>query len=109
MMVRNLDFKGVAILPLKTNTKLVVDPHTVLPFAISLQCLQAVCRNRCQVAKLLRTVDLNQTSKSDGRDILETLDAALVKDRFRVGVVKRPDQTNIVLRFALDERASDVS
>ncbi len=102
MIIRDLHIEGIPILPPETDPILVVDPHAELSLAVSLQRLQPVGRNRGKITKLRRAIDLNQFSKRDRRDLLEPADTALLEDRLRVRIVKGPDQTSIVLRFALD-------
>jgi hypothetical protein len=92
----------MSLFPTKANSILIVYANAVLPHSISLQTLESVCRRGSEVTKFFRIVDLNQSAKSNRSNLLEPPDAALLEDRFRVPIVERTDQTNIILRFTLD-------
>lgn len=51
MAVHDFDANGIAIHPNKTDSPLIVDPNTVLFFAVSTQCLQSVRRWHAQVVQ----------------------------------------------------------
>jgi hypothetical protein len=101
VVIGDLDVKSVSLFPTKANSILIVYANAVLTRSISLQTLKTVCRRRSEVTKFFRIVDLNQSAKSNRSNLLEPPHAALLEDRFRVPVVERTDQTNIILRFAL--------
>jgi len=86
MVISNLDIEGIAVLPAETNPVLVIDSDAVLSGTISLQGLQTVRRRRCQIAKLLRAIDLNQAAYYDRGDLLETPDAATLYAERESGV-----------------------
>jgi len=48
--VGNLDFVGVAFLPSKADSPLVVYPHAVLTLAVAFQCFEAITRNVGQIS-----------------------------------------------------------
>jgi len=49
MIVNNLDLIGVAGVPAKTNSPLIIDPNTVLAPAISVELLKAIAGRNPQV------------------------------------------------------------
>lgn len=53
MIVDDLNVIGIAVLPAKTDSPLVIDANTVLAGTISLELLQTVPRWDAQVVKLL--------------------------------------------------------
>jgi hypothetical protein len=57
MIVNNLDLVGVAGLPAKTNTPLIVDPNTVLALSISAEFFQTISRRDTQVVERFRGVE----------------------------------------------------
>jgi hypothetical protein len=100
VVVSDLNVKRVTLFPSKTDPILIVDSDAVLSGTITLQHLEAVRRRRCEVSKLLRAIDLYQSPERYGSDRLKSLHAALVENRLRIFIVKRSDQTNIILRIA---------
>ena len=42
MIVRDLDFVGVASVPAETDSPLIVDPDTVLPFPVTVELFESV-------------------------------------------------------------------
>jgi hypothetical protein len=62
VVVRDFDFVGIAILPLKTNSILLVDANTVLPAPVTNQSFQAVARRDRQLPQLPNAVELGQLS-----------------------------------------------
>ena len=57
MIVNNLDLVGVAGLPAKTNTPLIVDPNTVLALSISAELLKTITRRNAQVVQRFRSIE----------------------------------------------------
>jgi len=103
MVVGDLDVVSVAGFPAETNSVLVVYADAEMAGPIAPQPLQSIRRRRREVTKLVRAVDLSQAAEGYAGNLLESPDAALMIDRFRVAVVKRTNQTIIILRFALYE------
>jgi len=103
VIISDLNIKRIACVPSKANPILIVDSDAVLSRAISLQCLQAIRGRRRQVSKFFGAVDLNQFPKRDGRNGLKSPYAALPEEnRFRIAILKRSDQTTIILRETLN-------
>jgi hypothetical protein len=102
MIIGDPNIESITLSPSKTDSELIVYSDTVLSGTISLQRLEAICRRRRKVTKLLRVVDLNQSPERDGSDGLEAPYAALLEDRLRIPVAKRADQTYIILWIAFN-------
>jgi hypothetical protein len=59
MVVCDLNFVGIAILPTETDAKLIVDSNAVLPFAATTQSFQSIARRNRQFGAVLDLVDLS--------------------------------------------------
>ena len=57
VIIDNLDIKRVLTIPSETNPILIIDPNTVLTFAISLQGLKPISRGLSQIVDGLRKTD----------------------------------------------------
>src|SRR5438045_9140077 len=79
MIIGDLDIEGVAVLPPKADTILIVNSDAVLSHAISLQRLQTVRRRRRKITELLSVVDLNQTAQRNRGDLLKAFDPQPLK------------------------------
>jgi hypothetical protein len=62
VIVHDLDFVNVALSPHEAETPLVVNPNAILPFAIPMQCLQAIAGRSCQIAQFRGAVQLPKLS-----------------------------------------------
>ena len=101
VVVSNLNIECVPVFPPKADTVLIVNADAILSGTIAFQCFQPVRRRRRQVSKLIRAIDLNQSSQRHSRNLLKSPDALLMEDRLRVFIAKGADQTTIILRIAL--------
>jgi hypothetical protein len=73
MIVHNLNFVRVPLVPNKTETPLVVDSHTVLSLSVAAQRFQSIPWRRRHVSQFCGTVQL---PKLPARDMLDGLKAA---------------------------------
>jgi len=48
MVIHDLNIMGVTATPTKTNTPLVVDANTMLPFAFAFKCLKSIIGRHLQ-------------------------------------------------------------
>jgi len=64
MIVDDLHVVGVAFAPAKADPPSVVDPHAVLAFSITAQCLKAVSRRHAQIVELPSPVQVEQLATS---------------------------------------------
>lgn len=71
VIIRNLDVEGIAILPRKADSPLVIDPNAVLLHPIATQPFQAISWNRCQRRKVGSRVQHNQFPQSNSLDGFE--------------------------------------
>jgi hypothetical protein len=102
VVISNLDIESVPFPPSKTDPILIVDADAILSGPISLQRLKSICRWRCKIPQLFRTVDLNQPSEGRAGDALKSLDSPLLENRFSIFIPKGTDQTTIILRSSLN-------
>jgi hypothetical protein len=101
VVVSNLNIECVPVFPAKADTVLIVNADAILSGTIAFQCFQPVRWRRRQVSKLIRAIDLNQSSQRHSRNLLKSPDALLMEDRLRVFIAKGANQTTIILRIAL--------
>src|ERR1035438_4494978 len=109
MVVGNLHVAGISILPDETDAVLVVDSDAVLPLPRAFQGFQAVARNRCQIAKRSRLVQMHELTEDglfDGPKLLRRL---LLKYLFGFSVAKRLNHELIVYRYSVNCKANDSS
>ncbi|MGA6973820.1 MAG: hypothetical protein WBY93_19490 [Candidatus Binatus sp.] len=95
MIVDNLDFRGISLLPYKTDSVLIVDSNAVLPEAIALQSLQVVAASGCKVAELAGRVQCFQLSPCRAFDMPESWYILLFEESFGVGIAKALDHKGI--------------
>lgn len=65
VVVDDLDFVGMAILPTETDAILLIDSNTVLAPTIASQSLESVARRDRQMLEIPNTVDLIQFPSSN--------------------------------------------
>lgn len=65
MLIHDLDIAGVAILPNKAASPLIVDPNAVLSFPVAPQLLETIPGRRGEIAKFGRSVQLAKLSLSN--------------------------------------------
>jgi hypothetical protein len=65
VVVDDLDFVGMALLPTETDTILLVDPNAVLAPTIAAQSFESVARLDRQMLKISNPVDLIQLPSSN--------------------------------------------
>ena len=51
MVIDDLYVKGIAVLPAKYNSELLINPDRVFSLVVSLQCLQAIARRHTKILK----------------------------------------------------------
>lgn len=99
MIVNNLYILGPVIRPIKTDSPSVVDPNTVLTFAITFELLKLIAWQRRQVAQVLGIVYLDQFTSSDSLNVARQFSRrkpAVDFPRFVEGF--RPDHAQILSR-----------
>jgi len=58
MVIRDFDLVGMSVDPVKTESKLIVDPHAVLPFSISAKPFEPVSRRYGKLSQISNTIEL---------------------------------------------------
>ena len=103
MIIGYLHVERISISPAEADPVLIVNTDAVLARAVALEQLQTVPRRRGQIAKLFRAVDLDQLADGYCGDLLEPPHNLPAKDRFRLSIAKRPDQSYRIARAPLYE------
>ena len=60
MIIDDFHVERVPVLPREAEAPLLVDPNTVLPLAITLQCLEHIRGRRQEIAQIHSTVEVLQ-------------------------------------------------
>lgn len=108
-MLRDFDLECLSARPIKTDAPLIIDPHTVLAFAVALQSLKAIPRNFAQRLKIYRSIQLGQLSYCDTLEGLECTDPRAFPKGFCVFVGDRSEHSSIerVLCYPYDTQQSN--
>lgn len=72
MVVRDLDFVGITVLPAETNSILLIDANAVLTFAVTGQPFKAVAWRDRELPKVAHAVQLRELSPNDGPEVAWT-------------------------------------
>jgi hypothetical protein len=99
VVVHHFDLLSVAVLPYEADPILVVDPDAVLTTSISTESLEVVARERAQVVKPVRRVQLHQLALSDPGNAPKPPCRMALKERLGVSIPERPDHLARVLRM----------
>src|SRR5438067_1085403 len=103
MIVGNLDFDGVAVVPAETDPPLFVDPNAVLPGPIALQFLQAVSGRDAQVVKRFGRIDQEQFPECGALRRLGKPGSPLPQEQsLRVLVAETPDHRWMITSGAIN-------
>jgi hypothetical protein len=62
VVIGDFNLKCVAVTPNEADPELIVDPDTMLSFAVALQCFQAISREKSQIRELPGGMYLNEFS-----------------------------------------------
>jgi hypothetical protein len=69
MVVDDLNRSGIAILPHKANPKLIVQPNTMLPKAITAQLFQTIAGWRAQIVQRRGAIEKAKLAAGDGEQV----------------------------------------
>jgi len=58
MIIYNLDFVGVSVLPAKDHTPLIIDPYRMKSFPVSSQCFQSIAWRFAKIPEFCRIVHI---------------------------------------------------
>jgi hypothetical protein len=67
MIVGDLNFACVAFAPYEADPVLIIDLDAVLPFAVTLECFQAIAWENRKIGELPGRMDLHELSLDDVR------------------------------------------
>ena len=91
MVVYDLNLYCVGIDPSEADAPLVVDPYTVLPRSIALECLQSITRN-CRQIRECRRLNLVECPFRHASDTLKPAAELTPKDLFGFLVTEGPNR-----------------
>lgn len=100
MVVDDFHRVRIAIAPDKTETPLVINANTMLPFAFTVQRLQSIPRWRCQVAEFCGALQLPKLSARDPLDRMKTPAALAVVKLLSLQTAERPNHSESLYRTA---------
>jgi hypothetical protein len=98
MVIGDLYFVGVPVLPDETDATLIIYPDTVLPLPVAFQGFQTVAGNCGQVAERFRLIQMDQLAERRLFDEPELPRRYLLKQLFGRGVSKSLNHKLIVYR-----------
>jgi hypothetical protein len=88
VVIGDFNLKCVAVPPNEAYPELIVDPDTMLSFAVALQCFQAISREKSQIRELLGGMNLNQFSLNHLSKPIEAFGISTLKNELRI---RRPE------------------
>lgn len=91
MIVHNLHIVGISIAPDEADAVLIVDPDAVLATAVTSKRLQAVSRERCEIAQLGGCVELLECPLSHACNLLQTAAEPADRQVLSFVVLERPN------------------
>jgi hypothetical protein len=91
MVVCYFNVIGVSVFPTKADPPLIVDPDTVLPFAVSLQGFQPVPRRNAKVLKVPGQVKIQEPPPCNAFDRTKPRYVQIIEQRPCFGVAEGPD------------------
>jgi hypothetical protein len=99
MIVSYFDVIHAVLMPFKANPPLIVNPNTVLPFPLSLQCFQVVCRRNPKVVKVSGSMDHNQFPFGNPLNVLRQFAGKTsIKYLFRLFAFECLNHRNILIQ-----------
>jgi len=91
MVVHNLNLYCIGIDPAEADAPLVVDPYTVLPRPIAMECLQSITRNCRQIRQHSCCLNLVECPFRHPGDTLKLATELTPKDFFGFLVTEEPN------------------
>ena len=82
---------GISVFPMKADPPLIVDPDTMLPFAIALQGFEPVARRYSEVLKIPGPVKVQKFSTCCPFDRTKPRHILIIEQRPYFGIAKGPD------------------
>jgi hypothetical protein len=99
VVIHDLDVMRITGLPREAHPPLVVDPDTVLPFAIALQRFEVVAWVRLQVLESASPVQVQELPTGSPFDGPETPDRNVIEERLDIQVAKGANHRIRILRM----------
>jgi len=96
VVIDNLHLVGIPIAPDKTDSPLVVDANTVLPFSVAFKSFQVITRGRSKVTKLRGNIQLAESPLRYPLESPKPLDALPRVKLFRIFRPERLDHSSSV-------------
>jgi hypothetical protein len=90
VVINDFNIARVAVVPKKTNSKLVVDSHAELPNPIALQCLKPITGQR-KITQRSSPMNRPKLSARHGRNTLKLEDGYSIENRLSFFVSETPD------------------
>jgi hypothetical protein len=100
VIVDNLDVMRIGIFPSEADAPLIVDPNTVLAFAVSAQGFELIAWRYHQVFQRTRAMKVEQLPARWPFDHPESRHKLVIEEPGSVAILERTDHTQRVLRIA---------
>ena len=101
VVIHNFHIACIAVIPDKTQTKLVIDANAVLSRAVAIQGFQSVSWWRPQEFQRGSAVELLQFSLGGGFEVYEALDAFALEQCLRILASERFDHVEMMYRITV--------
>ncbi len=88
MIVCYFNVIGIAVFPAKADSPLIVDPDTILPFAIAFQGFEPVARRNPEVLKMPGLVKVQELTPCNSFDRTKFGHVLVIEQRFGFGVAE---------------------
>jgi hypothetical protein len=89
MIVHDLDIRCARWRPTEADPELIVHSDAMLPFAVTLECLESIPRWNAKILKPPRDLQLSQLTPGHGLNLLESPDPLTTRERLRVCAPER--------------------
>jgi len=71
MVVDDFNLKDTAIIPAETNSPLVIHSNAVLPFPVTLESFEPICRRNSEIIQTFGSIQHRELAKGDRDDRIE--------------------------------------
>jgi hypothetical protein len=71
MVVDDFNLKDMAIIPAETNSPLVIHSNAVLPFPVTLESFEPICRRNSEIIQTFGSIQHRELAKGDRDDRIE--------------------------------------
>jgi hypothetical protein len=98
MIVNNLNFVSIAILPNEAHAILIIDPDAVLSQPTSLQRFHPIAWKNGDIGECRGSMDLNKLSFNDGGQSIESFGRKPVENQLSIFGSKGSNHSRIIVR-----------